>query len=74
MTQFMLLLHHSSNPPGDMSAEQIQAVVGEYRAWSEKIGAAGKLAGGQKLTNDAGKVLRQGNGGATVTDVASVFA
>ncbi len=68
MTQFILLLHQSSNPPGDMSPEQIQAVVGEYRAWSEKIGAAGKLAGGQKLTNDAGKVMRRADGGVAVTD------
>ncbi len=71
MAQYILLLHQSPNTPGDLSPEQIQAVVGEYRAWSEKIGAAGKLVGGQKLTNDAGKVLRQGNGpggGVTVTD------
>ncbi len=68
MAQYIMLLHQNANPPGDMSAEQIQAVVGEYRAWSEQIGAAGKLAGGQKLADDAGKVVRQGDGGVAVTD------
>ena len=43
---------------GAYTPEEIQAVVQKYQEWSEKMGAAGKLAGGNKLANNAGKVLR----------------
>lgn len=58
MAQFMLLLHSQNAHGGDYSPEEIQAVVEKYRAWSQKMGEAGKLAGGNKLTADTGKVLR----------------
>ena len=58
MAQFMMLLHSEPPTEGAYSPEEIQAVVQKYQEWSEKMGAAGKLAGGNKLANDAGKVLR----------------
>ena len=58
MAQFMMLLHNEPAPEGAYSPEEIQAVVQKYQKWSETMGAAGKLAGGNKLANDAGKVLR----------------
>ena len=68
MAQFILLLHQRPSSAADVSPEQIQGIIAEYRGWSERMGAAGKVVGGQKLTNDTGKVLRQGNGGVQVTD------
>ncbi len=58
MAQFMMLLHSEPPTEGAYSPEEIQAVVQKYQKWSETMGAAGKLAGGNKLANDAGKVLR----------------
>ncbi len=58
MAQFMMLLHNEPPTEGAYSPEDIQAVVQKYQEWSEKMGAAGKLTGGNKLANDAGKVLR----------------
>ncbi len=58
MSQFMMLLHTEPPTKGAYTPEEIQAVVQEYQKWSEKMGAAGKLAGGNKLASDSGKVLR----------------
>ena len=58
MPQFMMLLHNEPPSEGAYSPEEIQAVVQKYQDWSAKMGASGNLAGGNKLANDAGKVLR----------------
>jgi len=71
MAQFLMLLHSEPSPAGSYSPEEIQAVVKKYQEWSEKMGAAGKLAGGNKLAADAGKVLR---GGDAVSVVDGPFA
>ncbi len=68
MAQFILLLHESGGTGSDLSPEEMQAIIGEYRAWSQKMGEAGKVLEGHKLTNDAGKVLKSGGGGIAVTD------
>ena len=71
MAQFLMLLHSTPNPDQVPSPEEIQAVVKKYQEWSEKMGAAGKLAGGNKLANDQGKVLR---GADSVSVVDGPFA
>lgn len=71
MAQFMMLLHSEPPSEGTYSPEEIQAVVQKYQDWSAKMGAAGKLAGGNKLANDPGKVLR---GTDTVSVVDGPFA
>lgn len=58
MPQFMMLLHSEPSPDGAYTPAEIQSVVQKYQEWSEKMGAAGKLAGGNKLANNPGKVLR----------------
>lgn len=52
MAQFVLLLRDSGKFPGEMSAEEIQAIIGRYRAWRKKVRGEGK-----KLTDGAGKVI-----------------
>ena len=68
MPKYMLLLHERTGEGGDLSPEEIQGVIQKYRDWSQRMGEAGKLVGGDKLTDDDGKVLRPDGGGVAVTD------
>ena len=63
MPGYMLLLHSPTSEKGDLSAEEIQAVIGEYMAWKDEIEAQDRLLGGDKLTDDGGKHLRMVDGG-----------
>jgi hypothetical protein len=68
MNQYLILLHDQKDFGAEMSADDIQRVIGEYVAWSERMRASGKLVGGQKLHDGEGKILRERNGKATLTD------
>jgi len=68
MASFMLLLHDNTEMPEDISAEDVQAVIGEYIAWRNEIAEEGKLVGGEKLADDGGKHLSMVDGGIRVTD------
>lgn len=68
MPKFMLLLHERTTESSDLSPEEMQGIIQKYRDWSQQMGEAGKLVGGDKLTDDDGKVLRAGGGGVSVTD------
>ena len=74
MPQFMLLLHEDPAGARAMSPEEMQRVIERYGAWSRQLAVQGRLAGGQKLTDDGGRHLRPagaggGSGrGVTVTD------
>ena len=59
MAEFMLVLHDDPEAFKDMSPMEMQKVVEEYRSWAERLGAAGKLSGGRKLTDEPGRVLRR---------------
>ena len=54
MSQFVLLLRDAGFP-SDLSPEEIQAIIGRYRAWRQKVGADGR-----KLTDGAGRVMTRG--------------
>ena len=68
MAHYMLLLHHTTGDQPDLSPEEIQGVIAKYREWSERMGAAGKLVGGDKLAADAGRVLRMADDRVSVVD------
>ena len=63
MPQFVLMLRDNGSFPTDISAEEIQAIIGKYNAWSARM--KGK---GQKLRDGEGKVVVRKDGGVTVTD------
>ena len=67
MAKFMLFLYGSPANRQPAPADALK-VTQEYMAWGQKLGAEGKLEGGEKLTYDAGKVLRPSGAAATVTD------
>lgn len=64
MGQFMLLLHDDAKDDAELSAAEMQDIIGRYRAWSQKWREAGHLTGGEKLTDDPGRVIRRGAAGA----------
>lgn len=68
MAQFALFLHQPIEGRGEASPEQMQSVIERYNAWMEEMTKAGKMAGGQKLTEEPGRVLRANGAGVTQTD------
>jgi len=68
MPDYLLLLHERPSDFSGLSNEQIEAVISEYMAWSKKLGAEGKLVGGQKLRDEGGRHLSGYNGDFRVTD------
>lgn len=68
MPGYMLLLHSETSENEDLSAQEIQAVIGEYISWRNSIEADGRLIGGEKLTDEGGMHLRLENGTIRVTD------
>jgi hypothetical protein len=68
MPNYMLLLHADSTRPRPTSPDEIMAITKSYMSWADRMRAEGRLKGGEKLTNDAGKVMRPKNGRVTVTD------
>lgn len=57
MAKFMLILHETPNDYRKLSPEEMQKLIEKYNAWAGKLGAAGKLAGGDKLKEDGGKIV-----------------
>ncbi|MCC6406308.1 MAG: transcription initiation protein [Planctomycetes bacterium] len=68
MNQYLLLLHDQKDFGNGLSADEIQRIIGEYVAWSERLRATGKLVGGQKLRDGEGRIVRERQGKTTVTD------
>jgi hypothetical protein len=65
--RFMLMLRASTNEPLDGSPEELR-LIKEYSAWARKIGQAGLLVDGEKLTSETrlvnlvdGKAIVSGN-------------
>ena len=68
MNKYMILLHDSTEGFGEASAEEIQAVIGEYVGWRDKIESEGHLIGGEKLADEGGKHLSMQGDEIRVTD------
>ncbi len=58
MPNYMLLLHHDPSGFAKMSPEDQQKAVEKYMAWTKKP----FVIDTQRLTRDAGKVMRMPNG------------
>ncbi|MGD0144581.1 MAG: YciI family protein [Rhizomicrobium sp.] len=68
MPDFMLFLHQDLGTGPIASPEEMMAVVKEYIAWSDRMRAEGRYRSAERLSNDAGKVLRPKDGRIAVTD------
>lgn len=68
MPNFMLFLHEDQGQFDDRSQDEMMRIIEEYGAWAAKMREEGRFAGGEKLTEDAGRVLRNRGGKIVVTD------
>jgi hypothetical protein len=60
-TQEYMVLIRGGEWLDNASTEEIQKILGKFQAWYEKLGATGKVKGGQPLVHE-GKILSRKNG------------
>ena len=60
MAKFLLLLNENPAQSPDWSPQEMQAIIARYRAWREGLGD--RILGGQKLTDEGGRVLERARG------------
>jgi hypothetical protein len=71
MAQFTVLLYDT---PANlerwsaMTEDEMQAAIGSYMAWSDRLTAAGRMVFMEKLRDGEGRVLRGTGAGQRVTD------
>lgn len=68
MPNYMLFLHEDQGQFAGRSDDEIMRIIKEYGAWAAKMREQKRFVGGEKLTEDAGKVLRNKGGKIVVTD------
>lgn len=68
MAQYMLLLHETPATYADLGSAEMEAIVERYRAWSAQLAQQGRLAGGEKLSDDGGRQLRLAAGKPLASD------
>jgi hypothetical protein len=68
MPNYMLFLHEDLGQFDDRPEAEMMRVIQEYSAWATKMREEKRFVGGEKLADDAGKVLRNKGGKIVVTD------
>lgn len=68
MAQYLLLLHEQPSAYADLGPAEMRELVERYRAWSADLAQKGRLAGGEKLTDDGGRHLRVSAGRPLASD------
>ncbi len=68
MAQYVLMLRDNGSAFQGLSPEEMQRIIERYRNWRIKLSAEGKVTGGQKLRDRAGRVMKRNGSGISVTD------
>ncbi|MGH9761936.1 MAG: YciI family protein [Blastocatellia bacterium] len=68
MSKYMLLLHRNPTLWTSMSPDEMQKAIEKFVRWRMKLIELGILAGGEKLADDAGKVIRREQGQPRIID------
>ena len=58
MARYMLMLLDTPADYAALTPQQMQELVAEYGQWAARMGQEGKLAGGDKLADEGGKILK----------------
>jgi len=59
MARYLLLLHENPGQYAAMTPAEMGEVIERYTAWSKRLAAAGRLAGGEKLKDAGGRRLQR---------------
>ncbi|HKY31404.1 MAG TPA: YciI family protein [Candidatus Polarisedimenticolia bacterium] len=68
MPRYLAILYDDPAQWASVAPEEMKRVIAKYEAWSEKTARAGRLLGGQKLTDAEGRIMRRKGGTLRVTD------
>jgi hypothetical protein len=68
MPKYMLFLHEDQGQFAHRPHDEMMRIIKEYGAWATKMREEKRFVGGEKLADDAGKVLRPKGGKIVVTD------
>ena len=70
MPSFMMLLHGPADRPRQSASnrQEFTRMTREYMEWADRLRERGQLKGGNKLTDDAGRILRTQSGRLCTTD------
>ncbi len=68
MAEFILLLHTRPADWQTVDVAEMQRIIAKYRAWSQDLGAKGKLKGGFKLTDGGVRQMTRTPTGVVVAD------
>ena len=68
MPKYILFLREDPSVFANISPEEMQAIVQRYKHWRESLAAKGRQAGGQKLRDHEGRMLKSNAGKVVVTD------
>jgi hypothetical protein len=68
MPKFMFLLYDEPAGWANISPDEMQKIIERYVAWGAGLREKGALLASDKLADDAGRVMRKGDGKVRVTD------
>lgn len=68
MARFILFLHEDQGQFDGRSQDEMTRIIKEYGAWASKMREEKRYVGGEKLTDEPGKVLRPRSGKIVTTD------
>ena len=68
MPSYLMLLHLDRSRPRPSAPEERQRMFEAYRDWGQRLRGEGRLTAGEKLTEDAGRVLQRRAERILVTD------
>jgi hypothetical protein len=69
MASFLLLLHRPvERTRANLPPETVASVTREYMDWADRVRGQGRLKGSNKLTDDAGRIMRGNSGRVSTTD------
>ena len=66
MPDYMLLLHERPENFENLSPEEMQGIISRYMSW--RTNQSTRVVGGNKLRDDAGRVIERGKARAEVRD------
>lgn len=68
MAKFMLILHDDPSTYRDVTPAQMQEILQQYLAWTERITKEGRLVHCEKLRDEGGRRIRKQGAGLVVVD------